>query len=228
MIGGICVLESLYKKNKTGRFDVFVYVVIVVFLVLIARLVYLQIIEGEYYQSKAEGNRLRMVSMTAARGIMYDRNGQILVGSRPAYTVSIMPTGKEIDEKTLISLASLLKTTPDILKEKISSHKGGYEPIRLATDITMDVVTKIEEHHDEFPGVTIDVEPLRYYPYDSLASQLFGYVGEISEEELFPIIDKIYWTEHMKATTIYNKLKKDYNILEQNGFLKIEDQEAKN
>lgn len=184
MIGGICVLESLYKKNKTGRFDVFVYVVIVVFLVLIARLVYLQIIEGEYYQSKAEGNRLRMVSMTAARGIMYDRNGQILVGSRPAYTVSIMPTGKEIDEKTLISLASLLKTTPDILKEKISSHKGGYEPIRLATDITMDVVTKIEEHHDEFPGVTIDVEPLRYYPYDSLASQLFGYVGEISEEEL--------------------------------------------
>ncbi len=184
MIGGICVLESLYKKNKTGRFDVFVYVVIVVFLVLIARLVYLQIIEGEYYQSKAEGNRLRMVSMTAARGIMYDRNGQILVGSRPAYTVSIMPTGKEIDEKTLISLASLLKTIPDILKEKISSHKGGYEPIRLATDITMDVVTKIEEHHDEFPGVTIDVEPLRYYPYDSLASQLFGYVGEISEEEL--------------------------------------------
>lgn len=178
------MLESLYKKNKTGRFDVFVYVVIVVFLVLIARLVCLQIIEGEYYQSKAEGNRLRMVSMTAARGIMYDRNGQILVGSRPAYTVSIMPTGKEIDEKTLISLASLLKTTPDILKEKISSHKGGYEPIRLATDITMDVVTKIEEHHDEFPGVTIDVEPLRYYPYDSLASQLFGYVGEISEEEL--------------------------------------------
>ncbi|WP_028257125.1 penicillin-binding protein 2 [Veillonella montpellierensis] len=178
------MLESLYKKNKTGRFDVFVYVVIVVFLVLIARLVYLQIIEGEYYQSKAEGNRLRMVSMTAARGIMYDRNGQILVGSRPAYTVSIMPTGKEIDEKTLISLASLLKTIPDILKEKISSHKGGYEPIRLATDITMDVVTKIEEHHDEFPGVTIDVEPLRYYPYDSLASQLFGYVGEISEEEL--------------------------------------------
>ena len=52
--------------------------------------------------------------------------------------------------------------------------------------------------------------------------------NKISEEELFPIIDKIYWTEHMKATTIYNKLKKDYNILEQNGFLKIEDQEAKN
>lgn len=48
----------------------------------------------------------------------------------------------------------------------------------------MDVVTSIEEHRHELPGVTIDVEPLRYYPYETMASQLFGYVGEVSEEEL--------------------------------------------
>ena len=84
------MLESLYKKKKTGRFDVLFYLITLVFLILGARLFYLQIIEGGYYQAKAEGNRLRMVTMTAARGIMYDRNGQILVGSRPAYTVSII------------------------------------------------------------------------------------------------------------------------------------------
>lgn len=48
----------------------------------------------------------------------------------------------------------------------------------------MDRVTMIEEHRHELPGVSIEVEPLRYYPYDSLASQLFGYVGEVSEDEL--------------------------------------------
>ena len=57
-----------------------------IFVILGLRLFAMQVLEGGYYQAKAEGNRLRVVPMTAARGVMYDRNGQILVGSRPAYT----------------------------------------------------------------------------------------------------------------------------------------------
>lgn len=181
------MLESLYKKRKTGRFDVFFYIVAFVFIILTVRLLYLQILEGSYYQAKADGNRLRILPVTAARGVMYDRNGQILVGSRPAYTVSLMPTDKTIDDNTIKELAKALKTSPDKIQEKIDAHKGGFEPIRLATDVQMDVVTQLEEHRHELPGVSIDVEPLRYYPYNSLASQLFGYVGEVSEEELADI-----------------------------------------
>lgn len=184
------MLEALYKKRKKGRFDALMYIVIAIFVVLVTRLFYLQIVEGEYYHSKAEGNRLRMLSVTAARGIMYDRNGQILVGSRPAYTVSIMPTDKEIDDSELQRLASILGMKPETIKEKVKAHEGGYEPIRLANDITMDTVTKIAERSHELPGVSIDVEPLRYYPYDTMASQLFGYVGEVGEEELADIREK--------------------------------------
>lgn len=178
------MLEALYKKNKKGRFDALMYIVCLIFLILIIRLFYLQIMDGEYYHTKAEGNRLRMVTMTAARGVMYDRNGQIVAGSRPAYTVSMMPSGKEITDDELNRLASMLNMKVDAIKEKIAAHKGGYEPIRLATDITMDRVTMIEEHKHELPGVSIEVEPLRYYPYNTLASQLLGYVGEVSEDEL--------------------------------------------
>ncbi|MBS4914100.1 MAG: penicillin-binding protein 2 [Veillonella sp.] len=178
------MLEALYKKNKKGRFDIFMYVVSLIFLILIIRLFYLQIMDGEYYHTKAEGNRLRMVTMTAARGVMYDRNGQIIAGSRPAYTVSIVPSGKDISDDELERLASMLNIKVETIKEKIAAHKGGYEPIRLATDITMDRVTMIEEHRHELPGVTIEVEPLRYYPNNSMASQLLGYVGEVSEDEL--------------------------------------------
>lgn len=178
------MLEALYKKNKKGRFDIFMYVVSLFFLILIIRLFYLQIMDGEYYHTKAEGNRLRMVTMTAARGVMYDRNGQIIAGSRPAYTVSIVPSGKDISDDELERLASMLNIKVETIKEKIAAHKGGYEPIRLATDITMDRVTMIEEHRHELPGVTIEVEPLRYYPNNSMASQLLGYVGEVSEDEL--------------------------------------------
>ena len=81
-------------------------------------------------------------------------------------------------------LAALLKMKPEDITKKVNDHKYGYEPIRIANDISMDVVTTIEEHRHELPGVTIDVEPLRYYPYETMASQLFGYVGEVSEEEL--------------------------------------------
>ena len=178
------MLEGLYKRKKTSRFDVLFYIVAGIFIILALRLFMLQILAGGYYQAKAEGNRLRMVTMTAARGIMYDRNGQILVGSRPAYTISIMPTGKALDEGEVAKLAALLKMKPEDITKKVNDHKYGYEPIRIANDISMDVVTTIEEHRHELPGVTIDVEPLRYYPYETMAAQLFGYVGEVSEEEL--------------------------------------------
>ncbi len=178
------MLRALYKKNKHGRFDVLFYVVIAIFVALFARLFYLQVVQGEFYQSKAEGNRLRLLSIMASRGLIYDRNGQIVVGSRPAYTVSLMPTGKSIEDDEVNRLAKLLKVKEEIIKKKVDDHKDGYEPIRLATDVTMDVVTTIEERKNEFPGITIEVTPLRYYPYDMLASQLIGYVGEVSEEEL--------------------------------------------
>ena len=181
------MLETVYKEKKTGRLDVLFYLITLVFLILGARLFYLQIIEGGYYQAKAEGNRLRMVTMTAARGIMYDRNGQILVGSRPAYTVSIMPSGKDVAPEEVTKLAGYLNKPAAEIQKKISDNKDGYEPIRIATDVPMDVVTNIEEHSHELPGISIDVEPLRYYPYNTMASQLFGYVGEVSEEELAEI-----------------------------------------
>lgn len=178
------MLESLYKRKKTSRFDVLFYIVTGIFVILGLRLFAMQVLEGGYYQAKAEGNRLRVVPMTAARGIMYDRNGEILVGSRPAYTVSIMPTGKDLDSQELEKLARLLNKKPEDIQKKVNDHKHGYEPIRIATDISMDVVTNIEEHRHELPGVSIDVEPLRFYPYDTMAAQLFGYVGEVSEEEI--------------------------------------------
>lgn len=173
-----------------SRFDVLFYIVTGIFIILGLRLFAMQVLEGSYYQSKAEGNRLRMVPMTAARGIMYDRNGQILVGSRPAYTISIMPTGKTLDEQELAKLAELIHKKPEEIQKKVNDHKHGYEPIRITTDISMDVVTNVEEHRHELPGVSIDVEPLRFYPYETMASQLFGYVGEVSEEELDEIKDK--------------------------------------
>lgn len=179
------MLQALMKKKRNeGRFRHLFWIFIAVFLLLIFRLVYLQLIEGDYYHSLAEGNRLRAIPIAAMRGVMYDRNGQILVGSRPGFIVTYVPTKKGMPAAEVNELADLLQTTPDALREKLGKVKSSYLPTVLATDLTQDIVTRIEERRNELPGISIDVQPIRYYPYNDMAAQIFGYVGQIDEADM--------------------------------------------
>lgn len=179
------MLQALMKKKRNeGRFRHLFWIFIAVFLLLISRLVYLQLIEGDYYHSLAEGNRLRAIPIAAMRGVMYDRNGQILVGSRPGFIVTYVPTKKGMPAAEVNELADLLQTTPDALREKLGKVKSSYLPTVLATDLTQDIVTRIEERRNELPGISIDVQPIRYYPYNDMAAQIFGYVGQIDEADM--------------------------------------------
>lgn len=179
------MLEALMKKkNNDGRFRYLYWILIGIFVVLICRLVYLQIVAGDYYHSLAEGNRLRAIPIAAMRGIMYDRNGQILVGSRPSFMVTYVPTKDGMTDDELKELSQLINQPEDKLREKIQKVKSAYVPTVLATDLTQDIVTKIEERRNELPGISVDVQPIRYYPYNEMAAQIFGYVGQIDEEDM--------------------------------------------
>ena len=179
------MLEALMKKkNQDGRFRCLYWIVIFIFAALICRLVYLQLFEGSYYHGLADGNRLRAIPIAAMRGVMYDRNGQILVGSRPSFMVTYVPTKKGISDAELDSLSKLLNVPKDKLQEKIAKGKNSFEPTILAQDLTQDIVTRVEERRNDLPGVSVDVQPIRYYPYNSMAAQVFGYVGQIDEEDM--------------------------------------------
>lgn len=179
------MLEALMKKkNQDGRFRYLYWIVIFIFAALICRLVYLQLFEGSYYHGLADGNRLRAIPIAAMRGVMYDRNGQILVGSRPSFMVTYVPTKKGISDAELDSLSKLLNVPKDKMQEKIAKGKNSFEPTILAQDLTQDIVTRVEERRNDLPGVSVDVQPIRYYPYNSMAAQVFGYVGQIDEEDM--------------------------------------------
>lgn len=179
------MLEALMKKkNNDGRFRYLYWILIGIFVILICRLVYLQLVAGDYYHSLAEGNRLRAIPIAAMRGIMYDRNGQILVGSRPSFMVTYVPTKDSMTDDELKELSQLINQPADKLREKIQKVKSAYVPTVLATDLTQDIVTKIEERRNELPGISVDVQPIRYYPYNEMAAQIFGYVGQIDEEDM--------------------------------------------
>ena len=151
--------------------------------VLIMRVGYLQVYDGEYYAGLADGNRIRIIPSMAPRGTFYDRNGELLVINRPGFTVSLLPLSEPVSETVIVRLAELLQIPAEDIHKKIDAHVG-FDPIRIKQDITQDIVTIIEEQKDNYPGVVIEVQPIRDYILKQEGAHTFGYVSEISDEEL--------------------------------------------
>ena len=171
-------------KNAGERLDVLTVVLGLIFVVLVGRLAYLQVYRGPEYQRLAEGNRTRQVAVVAPRGDFYDRNGVMLVTSRPGFVVSILPGNAPTPQEVIEKTAAILGQTPQEVAQRISRSKVPFEPVRLKIDVGQDVVAKIEERRMELPGVVVEVLPVRNYIHNQMGVHVFGYVSEISESEL--------------------------------------------
>jgi len=171
---------------------VFLIIVSVIFSVLILRLAFIQILLNDKYSTLATENRIRLISITAPRGEVYDRNGVKLVGNQPVYTVSLINLGREDTGGVVEKLAGILGMETQEIQQKIDQQKRLYEPVRIATMISPDVVTRIEEQRMDLPGVAIDIEPLREYPNGKLLAHVMGYVRQINEEQLAANKEKGY------------------------------------
>ena len=164
---------------------------VLVIAVLIGRAAYLQIYQGEYYAGLADGNRIRIVPSMAPRGTFYDRNGELLVTNRPGFSVSLLPLTAPISDDVIARLSDLLKVPTDEIKTKIAGHSG-CNPIRIKTDVTPDIVSIIEEQKSQYPGVVIEVTPIRDYILKQEGAHTFGYVSEINDTELEKMKDEGY------------------------------------
>ncbi|MCH2265252.1 MAG: penicillin-binding protein 2 [SAR324 cluster bacterium] len=159
-------------------------VVILIFSLLASRLWYLQIIEGQKYTEFSQGNRIRLVPEPALRGIIYDRNGVILAENRPAYQLHLIREDTPDLEITLGNVSQALSLSYPALKEKIVENHGlaQFKPIILEEDLDYEKAMYLETFQDDFPGVSIVVQPRRFYPYNNLAAHLIGYVGIVQED----------------------------------------------
>ena len=164
---------------------------VLVIAVLIGRAAYLQIYQGEYYAGLADGNRIRIVPSMEPRGTFYDRNGELLVTNRPGFSVSLLPLTAPISDDVIARLSDLLKVPTDEIKTKIAGHSG-FNPIRIKTDVTPDIVSIIEEQKSQYPGVVIEVTPIRDYILKQEGAHTFGYVSEINDTELEKMKDEGY------------------------------------
>ncbi len=155
------------------------------FFVLIARFFYLQIYRQAQYFQESEKNRIRQVSLQPTRGLIYDRNGIVLVDNRPSYSVFAIPFEVKDSDSTLALAGKIIDLELSEIKNKIRTQRSGYfTPVKLKRQIDFEVLSKLEENRLDLPGIIYQTEPRRSYPTRVRAPHLFGYLGEITQREL--------------------------------------------
>ncbi len=156
------------------------------FSILLARLVFLQVVEGEKYRRLSENNCVRLKSIKASRGLIYDSKGELLVDNRPSFDLKIVLKDAKPLKKTIKKLSSLINIPYDDLMSKISDKKNvsKFKPHLLKNNISRNMLALIESHSFDLPGIMISVEPRRNYIFNNSCAHLLGYLGEINENEL--------------------------------------------
>ncbi|HBT20407.1 MAG TPA: penicillin-binding protein 2 [Peptococcaceae bacterium] len=185
-------LEKLLRKREQDlRITVYFFLVAFVFFILVSRLFYLQIIHNQQFKQLSESNRLRLIQIPARRGDILDSKGRVIATSVPVFSISITPS-EDLDlEKVAEKLADIIdesEITPEKIIETVKKQPRRYEPVEIARlkwgEKVWEIMARIEENRKELPGVSIEEQPLRYYPHGELLGNILGYVGKISEDEL--------------------------------------------
>lgn len=168
-----------------------VFLMLIISLLLLGglggRLMFLQLIEGDRNRQLAEKNRIRLIPKLPERGVIRDRKGRILAGSRLSHSVFLWPLARKKGEwTTTVSRLSQILNIPERVILKRLEQAGYNSPflVRIARGITPAQVTAITEYAADMEGVQVDAEAVRYYPNGDLAAHILGYTGELSDEEL--------------------------------------------
>ena len=166
----------------------------VAFLGLITRLVFLQIVEGERFTYLSENNRIRIKRVPGTRGMIFDREGQLLVDSRPSFDLIFVPEDSERPETTLKLLAGYLRRDPvELLKTfEENKNRAAFDELVLGRDIDWPAVVAVETHQLELPGVSLRARPRRNYSDGPMAAHVLGYLGEINQKQLKLLKDQGY------------------------------------
>jgi penicillin-binding protein 2 len=174
----------------------FIALLIVALAAIVFRLTQVQVVQGEAFAAAAHANQVQLIPVAAPRGLIVDRHGTILVRSRPSFVCALIPSQITDIDKTVSALADILHVERTVLVDRLLNHRGvhyrdfaevqtyePYGPVILASDLRPAQMARLAEAQDDLPGVDLEEQPVRNYPYRSLGAHLFGYVGQITEDE---------------------------------------------
>jgi len=169
-----------------GRVKLFYGVVLLLLGFIVTRLVFLQILNGAELRKFSDNNRLKKEKLFASRGIIYDRNGKVIVDNRASFDVVLLSQYYTFNPENNKRLAKALGMTVEEVEKKITrvSKNPSFYPVLLKADVSKDVIAAIETSQETLKGVDIEVNVQRRYPQGEVAAQLLGYIGEVDKREI--------------------------------------------
>ncbi|MHB8232329.1 MAG: penicillin-binding protein 2 [bacterium] len=184
-------MSSLYNENgilkwQKNRINLLAIIVTLLFLILILRLFYLQIIKGGYYYKLAKDNATRVIYLTAPRGDILSSSGKIFVDNESSFNIAITLSRVKNRKAELKFLAGLMHKRYRKLLKKVKKEEflPPYEPIILIRNISIKELSKFEVNKLFLKGFFIAKIPIRHYPFKKMGAQIFGYVGPVSAPAL--------------------------------------------
>lgn len=177
-------VEADLARFRTRVFVLSV-VVVVCFLLVLSRLIFLQIVRHEDLRAQAESNRTAIVPIVPNRGLIRDRNGIVVASNYSAYTLEITPSKTPNLETTIDELAKILDVTSRDRRrfKKLMEETKSFGSLPIRTRLTDAEVARFAAQRFRFPGVEIRARLFRSYPYGELASHVIGYIGRINQAE---------------------------------------------
>ena len=178
--------------------------ILAAFGVLVGRLVWLQVVQRDYYHTLAEQNRISVIPVVPNRGLILDRNGEVLAANYSAYTLEITPSKVANVERSIDELSSVIEVSPRDRRRfrKLQEESKNFESLPIRTRLTEEEVARFAVNRYRFPGFEIKARLFRSYPQGEIASHAIGYIGRINDADLkrledAGLTDKYKGTDHI-------------------------------
>lgn len=181
-------LKDSYHEMRLFRLRMAVAGVCMVLLfgVLIARYAHLQVVDYEKYATESDRNRVQLLPIAPRRGLIYDRNGEILADNLASFSLDIVKERVDNLDATLQRLRNLLDIDDDDIEkfQRRMRDRRPYQPVPLKLHISEKDIAILAINRFRLPGIQVDAELARYYPGGELFAHALGYVGRISDKDL--------------------------------------------
>lgn len=161
--------------------------VVIVLASLVSRIVWLQWAQHDRFRALADQNRVQTQPISPPRGLLLDRHGRILADNQPDFSLVVIPEQLQDMDAALNGLSELIDIDEDQLerfRSQLSQRRRPWEPIPLRSRLTAEEIALIAEARHEWPGVRIEAEAIRHYPYGELFSHVIGYVNRINVQDI--------------------------------------------
>jgi penicillin-binding protein 2 len=156
------------------------------FTILAVRLIHLQVVKYDQYHTMAEANRISVVPVVPNRGVIYDRNGEVLAANYSAFTLEVTPARVKQLDRMLDELATIVEIQPRDRRrfKRLLEESKNFESLPIRNRLTEEEVARFAVNRYRFPGVDIRARLFRNYPFAETASHAVGYIGRINDGDL--------------------------------------------